>query len=76
MPRFGDASDEAAPLGAAKQVAKAARGFAEPRYLGTPIVEKGASVGPPPIQMLERLEEARNRPSAMHRLGGVAEVRD
>jgi len=76
VPRFGDASDEAAPLGAAKHVAKAARGFVEPRYLSTPIIEEGASVGPPPIQLLERLEEARDRPSAMHRLGGVAEVRD
>ena len=76
MPHFGDASDETAPLRAAKHVAEAARWNIEPRYFSAPIVEKYAGVGPPPIQLLERLEEACDRSPAVHRLGGVAEVRD
>ena len=37
---------------------------------------ESTSVSPPPVQLVERLEEARDGPSPVYRLGGEAEICD
>ena len=57
-------------------MAEATRWDIKPRDLSAPVVEERTSVSPPPVKLVERLKEARDGPSPVHRLGGVTEVSD